>query len=203
MRVHRLLEHTRAEGPGVRLCIWVQGCRRHCEGCFAADTWDPDGGCEMTVGEITQRIRKVRDSIDGITFLGGEPFEQAGEAAEVCAAARGYGLSVIVFTGGTYESLEQEYGSGARALLDNTDLLIDGQFAVEKRDLSRPLVGSLNQRFIFLTDRIGREKIESYKNRFEVRISPEGTVTVNGMGDLEELKRRLIAGGNDENDIRY
>lgn len=187
MRINRILDITKAEGPHERLCIWAQGCSRRCEGCFAKDTWDKNGGSEMSVEEIFRRIDKVRDRIEGITLLGGEPFEQADEVSKIAQYAKGLGLGVITFTGGTYEVLGESEDKGVRALLESTDLLIDGEFELEKREFTRPLVGSSGQRFIFLTDRYSEEEIMSYKNRFEVRVRPSGEIQVNGMGDTDKL----------------
>lgn len=187
MRVNRILDVTKAEGPHERLCIWAQGCSRHCEGCFAVDTWDKNGGYEVTADEIYRRIDKVADRIEGITLLGGEPFEQAQELSAVAEYAHSIGLGVITFTGGTYEELKESEDKGVQALLGSTDLLIDGEFELDKREFTRPLVGSSGQRFIFLTDRYSRQEIMSYRNRFEVRVLPSGGIQINGMGDTDKL----------------
>lgn len=195
MRINRILDITKAEGPHDRLCIWVQGCSRRCEGCFATETWDKNGGTEMSPGEIYRRIDKVRDRIEGITLLGGEPFEQAEEVSHIAEYARSLGLGVITFTGGTYEVLKESEEKGVQALLESTDLLIDGEFELDKREFTRPLVGSSGQRFIFLTDRYSEAQMMSYRNRFEVRVRPSGEILVNGMGDIDKLRQLLEVRG--------
>lgn len=187
MKIHRVVSKTFAEGPGCRFCIWVQGCKHHCKGCFATDTWDLHSGTEYTPQQVIEQLEKVLSDIDGITLLGGEPFLQADELSVVSEYARSRNKSVIAFSGYTYEELTGLCDSGVNRLLESTDLLIDGKYIEELQDFSRPLVGSENQRFIYLSDKISPEVMESYKNRFEIRISKDGAVTVNGMGDINKL----------------
>lgn len=198
MRIYRILDVTKAEGPYERMCIWVQGCSRRCEGCFARHTWDKNGGFEMSADEINARIDKVCGRIEGLTLLGGEPFEQAAELARIAAYARSKGLGVITFTGDIYEQLKDSADSGAHELLAQTDLLIDGAFSIEEKEFARPLVGSANQRFIFLSGRYSEQEITDYKNRFEIRVMPNGETVFNGMGDTNKLQGLLQKLGIDD-----
>lgn len=187
MRVHRILEKTYAEGPGCRFCIWVQGCRHKCDGCFATELWDFNGGYDISAQRIIEMIQSVENEICGITFLGGEPFEYAEELSVIGGYMHNIGKNVITFTGFRYEDLPNK--SNSQVLLNQTDLLIDGKFEKSLVDYSRPLVGSLNQNFIFLTDRISEDEIYSYENRFEVRLTSNGKVVFNGMGNIETINR--------------
>lgn len=189
MRVHRIIEKTYAEGPGCRFCIWVQGCSHECDGCFAADLWRFDGGYEISVEEILLRIQSVASDIEGITFLGGEPLEYAKELAVIANYVHSLNKNVITFTGYVYEKLLQT--EKYKSLLDETDLLIDGKFEKALLDYSRPLVGSSNQRFIYLSDGISENDIKSYKNRFEIRVSETGKTEFNGMGNIEKLSKQV------------
>lgn len=203
LRVHRIVERTAAEGPGMRFCLWVQGCHNACPHCFMPNSWDPAGGTAMAESAVIDRIRAVRPTIEGVTLLGGEPMEQAAALVPVAEAARGMGLSVMTFTGLVYEDiLRAGKGEGegkgrgksdpARLrLLALTDLLVDGPYVHAARDLSRPFVGSKNQRFLFLTDRYTADDIAACSNRFELRIDPAGALRVNGMGDVPALCRLL------------
>ena len=186
MRINRILKRTFAEGPGCRFCIWVQGCNHHCEGCFAVDSWDFSAGTDYSTEEIIQQFLSVKDDVCGITLLGGEPFEQAEELAVIAAKAHEYDKNVITFTGYTYEQLNRSSVSAFRCLLAATDLLIDGKYIKELKDFSKPLIGSSNQKYIFLTDRIKKSEIYSYKNRFEIR-NEGGTIRINGMGNTDKL----------------
>ncbi len=187
MRIYNILEDTTVEGPGRRFCIWVQGCKKHCPGCFAKDTWDFDGGQEYSVEQLYSLI-KSQKNIEGVTFLGGEPFEQAQELSELAELVRKNNLSVMCFTGYTIEELRSQNSKYVNELLSHIDLLIDGGFEKENFDLSRPWVGSLNQRFIYLTDRYSENEIKKYKNKVEMRIETNGQLEINGMGDFEHLK---------------
>lgn len=185
MRINRVIERTRAEGPGIRLCIWVQGCRHGCKGCYAKSTWDREKGIEVDSLSLVDMVRRNKDCIDGITFLGGEPFDQACELLPIAKAAKNLGLNTIAFSGYLYEELLKEEES--HELLRYVDLLIDGPYMEEKQDFSRPLVGSSNQRFIYLTDQIPKCEIENYRNQIELNIKTNGKLEINGMTDLDKL----------------
>ena len=190
INVHKFLNKTNAEGPNQRFCLWVQGCSRHCDGCFAKSTWSHQKNRIMSVDELFFLIKEQK-GIEGVTFLGGEPFEQAKPLAELARKVHNLGLSVLTFTGNTFEELKKSENEDIQALLKYTDLLIDGGFEKENFDLSRPWVGSKNQRYIFLTDRYSAEEIKNYKNKIEVRIEKNGFVFMNGMGDFDAIKRDL------------
>ena len=188
LRIFNILKNTKVEGPGVRYCIWTQGCSRHCRGCQAVHTWAYDGGKLFEVDEIISDILRQR-GIEGITFLGGEPFEQAQACGLIAREVKKNGLSVLCFTGGLLEELRLEEKN--RLLLENTDLLIDGAFEQEKLDYSRPWCGSSNQRYHFLTDRYNEEIFTKYKNKVEVNISKNGVVFMNGMGNFQEILQKI------------
>lgn len=190
INVYKYLNKTNAEGPNQRFCLWVQGYSRHCDGCFAKSTWSHRKNRIMSVDELFFLIKEQK-GIEGVTFLGGEPFEQAKPLAELARKVQNLGLSVLTFTGNTFEELKKSENEDIQALLKYTDLLIDGGFEKENFDLSRPWVGSKNQRYIFLTDRYSAEEIKNYKNKIEVRIEKNGFVFMNGMGDFDAIKRDL------------
>ena len=190
INVYKYLNKTNAEGPNQRFCLWVQGCSRHCDGCSAKSTWSHRKNRIMSVDELFFLIKEQK-GIEGVTFLGGEPFEQAKPLAELARKVQNLGLSVLTFTGNTFEELKKSENEDIQALLKYTDLLIDGGFEKENFDLSRPWVGSKNQRYIFLTDRYSAEEIKNYKNKIEVRIEKNGFVFMNGMGDFDAIKRDL------------
>lgn len=198
MRVHKIIEKTYAEGPGCRFCIWVQGCSHHCEGCFAVDTWDYNAGYEFSVTDILQRIEAVKKDICGITLLGGEPFDKADELSFVAEKVKSWHKTVIAFTGYTYEFLSESDNASWGRLLSCTDLLIDGKFEKDKIDYSKPLIGSSNQRFVFLTKAFTEDEIMAYENRFEIRVLGNGKITFNGMGDIDKLQKyvKKIEGAN-------
>lgn len=146
-----------ANGPGVRTSVFVSGCTRHCKDCFQPQTWDFAYGEELTA-EVTQQILDslAPAHIAGLTVLGGEPFEpqnQAGVRALLqTVRARYPEKSLWAFTGYT---LDKELLSGKvgnlediRAILGCLDVLVDGPFVAELKDLTLRFRGSSNQRLI-------------------------------------------------------
>ena len=186
IRINRILEKTVCEGPGKRFCIWVQGCNLHCSGCANQELWESNAGREYETSEILERIKKRSHEIEGITFLGVEPFLQASAVAEIVGEVKKHGLSVLVFTGYHYETLSEGKDISVKKILNNTDVLIDGNFEQRELDLSRPWVGSGNQRFIFLSDRY--QDFAEERNRLEIRIHRDGRIEMNGMADIDEIR---------------
>jgi anaerobic ribonucleoside-triphosphate reductase activating protein len=189
IRLHRLVPVSAAEGPGRRAALWVQGCSIRCVGCFNPHTWNADGGELVSVDELATVIERT-SGIEGVTFLGGEPFDQARPLAELGARCRDSGLSVMTFSGHTLERLQGDDIPGARELLAVTDLLVDGPFDAARPDRLRPWVGSTNQRFVFLTDRYRHleQQLHAIPDRLEVRLHRDGTIWVNGMASASTLQ---------------
>lgn len=182
LRIHRFVPFTRAEGPGERACLWVQGCPIRCAGCAVPWTWEADAGEWMEVDALAATILAGRP-VEGVTFLGGEPFQQAAALAELAAILRRAGLGVMTFSGYTVEHIRRAKRADWDALLAVTDLLIDGPFVRGRLDLSRPWVGSSNQRYHFLTDRYRHlePELTTIPQRLEVRLHPDGRLEINGM----------------------
>lgn len=188
--VYKIIKNTTVEGPGIRFCIWTQGCKKHCAGCWAKDTWDFGTGEKYSVKDLFNLI-KNEQNIEGVTFLGGEPFEQSSELSELSELIKISGLSVVCFTGYTLEELRTKKDKDIEAFLNNIDLLIDGGFEQEKFDLSRPWTGSSNQRYIFLSDFYTENDIKKYKNKIEARIGVDGKLEINGMGNFARIKEKF------------
>ncbi len=185
ININRIIPQTRVEGYGKRYCIWVQGCSIRCKGCFNVEMWDKRGGTEYKVSEIVEDIVRQGEEIEGITILGGEPFEQPVAVLQLVKRCKKLGYGSIVFTGFVYEELLKR--KEAKEVLEQIDLLIDGPYEEGRRDFSRPWVGSSNQRYIFLTSRYKKEKLKKIVNKLEIRISRIGQMSINGMGDIGSL----------------
>ena len=188
VNVHRIEPHTKAEGPGIRCCVWLQGCNRRCPGCYATDTWDSSPRQLMSADEIIGQALSHPD-VEGITILGGEPFQQPEALASLTTKAWANGLTTIVFTGYTHEELLAADNAHWHETLQHIDVLIDGPYIQALRSFSRPLVGSSNQRFIFLTERYRMSDFR--RNTIEVRITPDGVARLNGMGDFNALEQHF------------
>lgn len=189
-----MLLRTRVEGPGERACIWVQGCTIRCVGCAVPWTWSQLAGEDCCVASICEEIC-AEPGLEGITFLGGEPFEQAESVAAIARYVRRKGMGVVTFSGYTIERLARGERPGWLELLAETDLLIDGQYEQAQHDLSRPWVGSTNKRYHFLTSRYSDRDVhpEAHQNKVEIRIRKDGVVRINGM--LSEASLREVSAG--------
>ena len=191
LRVYKILNLTKVEGPGTRFCIWTQGCLKRCKGCYAKDTWDLKGGILYEIDEIIDMILSVKEKIEGITFLGGEPFIQAEALYYISKKAKDMNLSVVCFSGMKYDEILKSKNLFYEKLLSCVDLLIDGEFVEEKLDYKRPWVGSENQNYIFLTDRYSMNDILKCKNKIEIHFEKNGRLFLNGMGDFNKILRQL------------
>lgn len=199
IRISRIVAKTKVEGPGLRYAIWVQGCPIRCEGCFNPHTWDRMGGEIRSIEDIIQDIKTVLESspeLEGITFLGGEPFSQAHGLSILAHKVKEMDLSVVTFSGYDYDTLRRSEHSGWRRLLQQTDLLIDGPYIQSLHDLSRPWIGSRNQQYRFLTDRYREleDRLSSIENKLEIQLHPDGTITANGMVRISDLEFLLELG---------
>ena len=186
LNIYQFIENTRVEGPGLRDCIYLQGCSIRCEGCTSPQTWDEENGTLYSLDFIIDKVLS-NDLIEGVTFSGGEPFNQARNLSKIAKLFQENGLSVVVFTGYTLESILEYDNNDYMELLKYTDLLIDGPFILSQKDFSRPLVGSSNQKFHFLSDRYSMDDLSDVRN-FELRILPDGEILVLGVGDKSEVK---------------
>jgi anaerobic ribonucleoside-triphosphate reductase activating protein len=138
-------------GPGVRFVIWTQGCPLNCRECVSPQ-WIPfEGGQPTPVSELAEQI--LRSHADGITFSGGEPFAQADALADLVARVREVrDISVMSYSGYTYEHLRAHGTSGQHRLLDALDILVDGPFIAGRHGNFR-WRGSANQRVLLLSER--------------------------------------------------
>ena len=142
-----IIRESIVDGPGIRFAVFGQGCPHNCQGCHNPDSHDFEGGYDCAIDKILEEIDK-NPLLKGVTFSGGEPFCQAEEFAELGEKIRERGLSVVTFTGYTYEELLDLSNESINRLLEVTDLLIDGRYEADKRDLTLKFRGSSNQRII-------------------------------------------------------
>ena len=138
-------------GPGMRAMVWVAGCHRRCPGCSQPEFLPFNSGRPVRVSELWDRIQTI-PGLDGVSFSGGEPYEQASALAVLAKKVHDHGLTVVSYTGYRLEALQAE-PSRFSALLSEVDLLIDGEYREEMAGHHR-WRGSANQRLICLTDRI-------------------------------------------------
>lgn len=166
---------TEAEGPYRRMAIWFQGCNIMCDGCCNPELQPIIPKHIMTVQEVLDIaiLSKNENGIEGVTFLGGEPTLQEGVPLLACALAQNE-LGTILFTGKKIEDLDESF-------ITAMDLIIDGIFVKEQLDDERNLVGSRNQRIIYVTDRyIGEKQWFLSKREKKIEINFKDSLFING-----------------------
>ena len=141
-----------ANGPGVRVSLFVSGCRNHCKGCFNPETWDFDYGRPFTRETEDEIIKALRPSwIQGLSILGGEPAEEENAAILIPFLKRVRAVlpnkDIWLYSGYTYEVLRD------KEILTLADVLVDGPFLLEQKDAGLAFRGSRNQRIIDLREK--------------------------------------------------
>ena len=146
-----------ANGTGIRVSLFVSGCTNHCKGCFQPQTWDFEYGLPYTHETEDSIIDELgKTYYDGLTILGGEPFELSNQRELVKLIRRVKNelpdRNIWIYTGFTYD--KDLVKGGCRyiectdEILDNTDILVDGRFVDELKKITLKFRGSSNQRII-------------------------------------------------------
>ena len=147
LRISGIIKESIVDGPGLRLVIFTQGCKHNCEGCHNSDTHSFAGGKLIDSVDILTLL-KENPLLDGVTFSGGDPFEQAKVLAVLGRDIRNMGFDIITYTGYLYEDIINSNNKDWLELLKVTDILIDGKFDITKKSLDIKFRGSTNQRVI-------------------------------------------------------
>ena len=164
LNVSATMSRSRANGPGLRAVVWVQGCTIGCSGCYSSATHPHAAASLIRPAEISEWILSI-PNIEGITFSGGEPFEQAAAVLETIQAIReekGSDFSVFVFTGFELELLQRSDEDNVLTLLEYIDILAAGPYDYKLRDQELLWRGSRNQSLHFLTERYSSDQIEEW-----------------------------------------
>lgn len=157
MKYATIKKHDIANGPGVRVSIFVSGCNHHCKGCFNEEAWDFNyGKCfkDETIDEIIEALKP--DYISGLSLLGGEPFvhiNQQGLLPLIKKVKEVYPNKTIwAYSGFTYEELLKMKYDETKEILDLIDVLVDGKFDESLKDPLLYFRGSSNQRIIDINE---------------------------------------------------
>ncbi len=152
VRIAGVEEESYVDGEGIRFALFVQGCPHHCAGCHNPQTFDFYGGRLVELDEVIERI-KGNPLLSGVTLTGGEPLCQLPAMTALARAVKSRGLTVWCYTGFTFEELIVGVPGffsveEIKEFLKYVDVLVDGPFVEEQRDLTLTFCGSRNQRLI-------------------------------------------------------
>ncbi|MDE7358844.1 MAG: anaerobic ribonucleoside-triphosphate reductase activating protein [Lachnospiraceae bacterium] len=160
-------KHDIADGPGVRVTLFVSGCTHHCEGCFNPETWDFQYGTPFTDAVMDEILEALSpDYIAGLTLLGGEPLEPGNRQALLPllrAVKEAYPQKNIwCYTGYLFEAdLLEKFRAqweGMEAFLSYLDVIVDGEFIMDRKNISLRFRGSENQRIIDVQESLRQGK---------------------------------------------
>jgi anaerobic ribonucleoside-triphosphate reductase activating protein len=181
LRLHRFLPSSRANGPGTRAVVWVQGCSLGCPGCYNPQTHAHAGGNLIAGDNLFQQIDALGDFIEGITISGGEPLQQLRPLLVLLRRVRAETrLSALMFSGYSWDEIHRM--PQAEELLSCLDVLVAGRYD-ETRRAARDLRGSANKTVHFLTPRYGPADLEQVPPA-EVIITAAGEVVMSGIDPL-------------------
>ena len=175
LNVSATMSRSRANGPGLRAVVWVQGCTIGCVGCYSSATHPHAAASLIRPAEISEWILSI-PNIEGITFSGGEPFEQAAAVLETIQRIKeekGPDFSVFVFTGFELEVLQRSEDDNVLTLLEYIDILSAGPFDYKLRDETLLWRGSSNQSLHFLSNWYNAFQIKEWS-----KISPLEEITL-------------------------
>lgn len=182
MNYIKITKNDIANGPGVRVTLWVSGCSLHCKGCHNPQTWDFNSGQpfdETAKQELFEALNKPY--IQGITISGGHPFEEQNRNEILGLIAEIHLLfpekDIWCYTGYTFEEICKQYCNeriygllGGNIIkytnwewLEHVDVLVDGPYIEEQRDITLPFCGSKNQRLIDIKETLKQGQIIQYK----------------------------------------
>ncbi|MCP1124412.1 anaerobic ribonucleoside-triphosphate reductase activating protein [Bacillus sp. 3103sda1] len=150
MRVMNIIHDSIVDGEGLRTVVFFAGCPHRCFGCHNPQSWNNNNGTEVTKEEIIKEIEK--NPLTDVTFSGGDPFFQAAEVKVIAKAVKKMKKNLWIYTGYTLEEIQNSRNNDMIELLQYADVLVDGRFELEKRDLTLPFRGSSNQRIIRLKE---------------------------------------------------
>ena len=170
MKYAKIKKCDLANGPGVRVSLFVSGCNHHCKNCFNREAWDFNYGQEFTENEQNEIIEDLKpEYITGLSLLGGEPFErtnQEGLVPLVKKVKQTYpDKKIWCYTGFTFdkqilgEMIEKENRESTKEMINNIDYIVDGRFVEELKDPKLRFRGSSNQRIIDVKKSLEQKEI--------------------------------------------
>lgn len=165
MRILDILYDTTVDGPGFRTSIYFAGCLHHCPGCHNPQSWNMQGGKEMSIGQVMTKVNAHQFA--DVTFTGGDPMYQADELVPLAKEIYKLGKTIWCYTGFTFEQCFEDIWMNE--LLHNIDVLVDGPFMQSLKDKDLPFRGSSNQRIID----VPRSLVSGKVVKFDLNLEPK------------------------------
>lgn len=159
MRYSGIIYNDFAAAPGVSLSFFTQGCPHRCKGCHNPETWEFDGGREFTDKTLSSILKGLQANgiKRSLCIMGGEPLcpENSFLTHMVIRTVKDElpETKIYIWTGYIYEDLKNSSDNNIKNILELTDVIIDGPYIESERDITMPMVGSRNQRVIYLDNR--------------------------------------------------
>lgn len=172
--LHSIERDSYSNGPGKRLVLWTQGCSIGCSGCWNPETHDP-GGTFATKEQLVKNL--INSGCEGITFTGGEPFDQGESVIEVGLSARELGYTSVVFSGYTYSTLVKRFGVGV--LQNAFDVLLTDPY--RKGEQYKSVAEALAQKTLTFLSGIYKTEDFLVIPPFEIFIGMDGDVRTTGL----------------------
>lgn len=164
LRVAGFLDNTMVNGQGLRSALFVSGCNHNCVGCHNKEMQNFNYGEDIDINEVFNRIKSNVPLIKGVTFSGGEPFEQPKSLVFLAKMIKRENLNIWCYTGYTFEQILESKDKDKLELLKQIDVLIDGKFKENLTDRALKYTGSSNQRIIDAKGSFQKKKAISIKN---------------------------------------
>lgn len=164
MKYANIKKYDIANGPGVRVSLFVSGCNHHCKGCFNSIAWDFNYGNDFTSDTIEEIIESLDKSyIDGLSLLGGEPLEELNQESILKLITKVKeklpNKTIWLYSGFTYEEINNMKTKEIKDIIKNIDVLVDGKFEINLYDPALFFRGSSNQRIIDIQKTLKKKEI--------------------------------------------
>lgn len=183
MNYQKITKCDTANGEGIRVTLWVSGCSHHCEGCHNTQTWNEDSGIKFDIDAIDELVQALdKPWIDGLTISGGDPL-YIDNIYDIAVFVKFIKFTfpnktIWCYTGYTFEELAvmQQQNRYISSILDNIDILVDGRYQKDLRDVSYPWAGSSNQR---VWARVNGEWVQSkYDKEYRERLNAKSSTPI-------------------------
>ena len=165
MNYHDINHCDMLNGEGIRVSLWVSGCSLHCKGCQNPQTWCFDGGIPFNKDALQELYGALDKSyIQGLTLTGGNPMDNIPEVLHICRTVKEKfpDKDIWLYSGYTIEQLQ--WSQTAMYILEYVDVLVDGPYIEEQRDISLQWRGSKNQRIIDVKETLKQGKVITLQN---------------------------------------